>query len=476
MGLGSAIAGMIGGAIKAASSASKNSSKSSGSSSKSSGSSSGSSNRNNSSSSVRFDSSTDYQAKINDAVSRGDYASAARYEQQRNAKIDAGQGGNSQKTNNYSHYLSSTGNPNGGRTVNGTYIPLGTHNDASLSAADKAKIEQYKQQYNDAAARGDTAGMQAAHQAAENIRIQNGYYGGLDGSDYISTGYGNGPQAVGSVDGVLGEASGGLMGSGSLGGQMMDYNSMLQEGFNQYRDYMEQAAAQQRAELQAKVDAAVAQLNAQRGDVGRLTAENNAAAERAYMQTIAPNGSLAENLAANGLLTSGATETSQIQAGNTYQNALNANARTEAEAIAQLEQAITQAQLTGDIEAANAYADVLQQIAEKGYQNVQDILAANQWQQQFDFNQATTEAGLTGSYNGTPTLEAQRLQMEKDQYEQQKLQIQQQLQLGQIDIQTAQKQLAMYDQQIAMLEEEIRGQQLANTAAELQNKYYQMQM
>lgn len=266
------------------------------------------------------------------------------------------------------------------------------------------------------------------------------------------------------------------MGSGSLGGQMMDYNSMLQEGFNQYRDYMEQAAAQQRAELQAKVDAAVAQLNAQRGDVGRLTAENNAAAERAYMQTIAPNGSLAENLAANGLLTSGATETSQIQAGNTYQNALNANARTEAEAIAQLEQAITQAQLTGDIEAANAYADVLQQIAEKGYQNVQDILAANQWQQQFDFNQATTEAGLTGSYNGTPTLEAQRLQMEKDQYEQQKLQIQQQLQLGQIDIQTAQKQLAMYDQQIAMLEEEIRGQQLANTAAELQNKYYQMQM
>ena len=474
MGLGSLIAGLAASAVSAASSAAKNSSKSSSSkssSSKSSGSSSGSSGRTGSTS-VSFDSGTDYQAKINDAVSRGDYASAARYEQQRNAKIDAGQGGSYQKTNNYSKYLSSTSNPNGGKTVNGTYVPAGTYNDAGLSAGEKAKIAQYKQQYEDAQARGDTAAMQAAHQAAENIRIRNGYYGGYDGSDYISTGYGNGPESVGSiVGGGLGAGSGLTGGYGSLGGQMVDYTGMLQSGFEQYRDYMEQAAAQQRAELQAKVDAAVAQLNANRADVSRLTADNNAAAERAYMQTIRPNGSLAENLAANGLLTSGATESSQIAAGNTYQTALNENARTEAEAISQLEQAIVQAQLTGDIEAANAYANVLQQIAEKGYQNVQDIVSAGQWQQNFALN----EAGVTGTYNGAPTLEAQRLQMEKDQYEQQKLQIQQQLQLGQIDIQTAQKELAMYDQQIAMLEEQIRGQQLSNTAQELQNKYYQTQ-
>ena len=54
---------------------------------------------------VSFNSKTDYQAKINDAVSRGDYSSAAKYEQQRNAKIDAGYGGSYQKTNNYSKYL-----------------------------------------------------------------------------------------------------------------------------------------------------------------------------------------------------------------------------------------------------------------------------------------------------------------------------------------------------------------------------------
>ena len=80
-----------------------------------------------------------------------------------------------------------------------------------------------------------------------------------------------------------------------------------------------------------------------------------------------------------------------------------------------------------------------------------------------------TEAGLTGAYNGQPTLEAQRLEMEKEQ-------IMQQLRMGEIDIQTAQKELAMIDQQIELLKEQIRGQQLSNTGQDLQNKYYQTQV
>lgn len=76
---------------------------------------------------------------------------------------------------------------------------------------------------------------------------------------------------------------------------------------------------------------------------------------------------------------------------------------------------------------------------------------------------------MTGIYNGAPTLEAQRLQMELRQYEDQKLQIRQQLELGKIDIQTANKQLQMLDAQIAMLNEQIKGEQL-------NNKYMQSQM
>ena len=222
-----------------------------------------------------------------------------------------------------------------------------------------------------------------------------------------------------------------------------------------YKNSIQQAADQQQAAIQAGVDSAVANLNAQKDSVGKLTKANNAAAEKAYMQTINPNGSLAENLAANGLLSTGLTESSQIQAGNAYQGALNENALTETEAIAEIERAITQAQLSGDLQAAQALSDLLTQIAEKGYAHVQDINALNQWQSQFGYNMGLDNAGLTGMYNGKPTMEAQQLEMQKRQLEED-------LANGKIDRQTAQKQLELLEQQIE--------------AARLQNKYYQTQL
>lgn len=56
---------------------------------------------------MAYNKNTDYQALINAAVSQGDYKSAAKYEQQRNEKIAAGNGGSYQQTNNYSKYLNS---------------------------------------------------------------------------------------------------------------------------------------------------------------------------------------------------------------------------------------------------------------------------------------------------------------------------------------------------------------------------------
>ena len=130
---GSVIGAVVGSALKGAVSASKNNSSSKPSSSSSSSNrnqsaSSGSSTSSGSSSSRRpssssssgsssgnsgysssfkpsFDQNTDYQALINDAVSRGDYMSAAKYEQQRNAKINAGYGNGYGTTNYYTGYL-----------------------------------------------------------------------------------------------------------------------------------------------------------------------------------------------------------------------------------------------------------------------------------------------------------------------------------------------------------------------------------
>lgn len=65
---------------------------------------------------VSFDASVDYMALINQAIANGDYAAAARYEQQRNAKIDA-TGSSYAKTYDYQQYLN-TGNTSSSSSAN----------------------------------------------------------------------------------------------------------------------------------------------------------------------------------------------------------------------------------------------------------------------------------------------------------------------------------------------------------------------
>lgn len=331
---------------------------------------------------------------------------------------------------------SGTGGSGGGSSGSGTYTPLGSHNDQTIkdtSVEDSAQMAAIKKRYAEAQARGDTAAMKSAHADAEALRAQYGYSGGSDGSDYIGKGY---------VSGNV------------LGKQM---SNQLNSGFDAYKKYMEDAAAQQQAALKAKVDSAVASLNGQKYDVKKQTEANNAAAEKAYMQSIKPGGSNAETLAANGLLTSGLTESSQISAGNAYQNALNSNATTQTETLAKIEQAITQAQLTGDIEAANALANLYKEIAAKGYENTQNIVAANQWGQQFGLSQAEQ----TGTYNGQATLAAQQLEM-------QKRQLQEDIENGKVDRQTALKQIEYINAQIAYMQAQTTGQNLSNKYSQWQ--------
>lgn len=257
---------------------------------------------------------------------------------------------------------SSSGKTSGGGSSGGTYTPSGTHNDATIrnnDANQSAQLDVLKRKYDEAKAIGDTAGMKKAHEEAEALRKSWGYSGGADGSDYI--------------------ASGGISGA-NLGTLMSNrYN----QGFQDYEKKMNDAAQAQQSALQASVDSAVANLNAQKYTIGKNTEANNAAAEKAYMTAINPNGSMAENLAAQGLLTTGNTESSQISAGNTYQNALNSNATTATEALAEIERAITQARLNGDIQKANALADLYKEVAGKQLDNVNSIISAMQWGQQF---------------------------------------------------------------------------------------------
>ncbi len=164
--------------------------------------------------------------------------------------------------------------------------------------------------------------MKSAHADAEALRAQYGYSGGSDGSDYIGKGY---------VSGNV------------LGKQM---SNQLGSGFDAYKKYMEDAAAQQQAALKAKVDKRGCQP--ERSEIRRDEADRGQqcrCGKRRICRALSPAARTRKPLAANGLLTSGLTESSQISAGNAYQNALNSNATTQTETLAKIEQAITQAQL-----------------------------------------------------------------------------------------------------------------------------------
>ena len=86
---------------------------------------------------------------------------------------------------------SSGSSSRGSSSSGGSYTPKGTHYDATIknnSQLQADQIQKYKDDYAAAAAKGDKAGMDAAHKAAESLRSGWGYSGGEDGSDYISTG------------------------------------------------------------------------------------------------------------------------------------------------------------------------------------------------------------------------------------------------------------------------------------------------
>lgn len=330
---------------------------------------------------------------------------------------------------------SSGSSSRGSSSSGGSYTPKGTHYDATIknnSQLQADQISEIQSKWHDAYLAGDKK-MDQLHKDAESLRSGWGYSGGEDGSDYISTG--------------------GISGA-NLGEQMANRYS---QGYSDYEQKMNDAAEAQQKALQASIDSAVNNLESQKTTIGKNTEANNAAAEKAYMTAINPNGSYAEGLASQGLSKSGITESSMISAGNTYQNALNSNATTQTEALAEIERAITQARLNGDIEKANALADLYKETAAKQLENADKINSAYQWGQQFGLSQSEQ----TGTYNGQATLAAR-------QFELQKQQVQQDLEAGKIDMETARKQLYYIQAQIDNLNAETEGQKLTN-------KYYSTQ-
>lgn len=73
---------------------------------------------------------------------------------------------------------------------------LSAADESHLSDSQKQRVRDAKAAWDDANQRGDTAGMEAAHQAAEAARAEAGYSGGSDGSGHFIAPAGSGKSAA----------------------------------------------------------------------------------------------------------------------------------------------------------------------------------------------------------------------------------------------------------------------------------------
>ena len=111
----------------------------------------------------------------------------------------------------YVHYSGQANDPTETEATRGSWAVA---DNAWTSDEDWDAIQNYKAQYEQAKAAGDTAAMEAAHAAAEQIRSQYGYSGGVDGSGYLPTMAYTGVYGREEEDG--GSGSGGYGGSSYL--------------------------------------------------------------------------------------------------------------------------------------------------------------------------------------------------------------------------------------------------------------------
>lgn len=233
------------------------------------------------------------------------------------------------------------------------------YNDAILNEADRAKVKALGEQWQAAKAAGDTAGMDAAHQGAENIRSQYGYSGGAAGNEYHQTGENTRLYA---------------------GASQSDYiNGVYDAQLEAQKQALESTYNQKEAEYAAAEEKIPAQYDAQRK---ALSAQNEI--EKANFN---------EQAAASGLNV-GAGSQARLSQSNAYQQGMTALGKAQADAAANLQLERTKAK--------TAYQDAIQQAIKDN--DAQRAQALYQEAQRIDDNlvsNALNQANLDATRSST---------------------------------------------------------------------------
>ena len=191
--------------------------------------------------------------------------------------------------------------------------------DAGLSDAELAQIQQYREQ-----AKAGLISWDQANQMANAIRSRYGYTADKTGTATPTQ-------------------------QEDPYGSFQDYLDSM--GYGDYAD-------QTRAAIQAAVEAAIQQYNQQ---IAQTEQDSGQLARQAYIAKMMGQKNLDQQLAAEGYA-GGMADSQRIQTELNYQNQLSEIEKQRLLTVQELESAITQAQLSGDLQTAQELAAYLQQV------------------------------------------------------------------------------------------------------------------
>ena len=280
-------------------------------------------------------------------------------------------------------------------------MALSSYDKNNLTSSQQAGIAAATKAWNDANARGDTAGMAAAHAQAESIRNNAGYTSNASGaySGSLSSGSGGGSDSYwkeqaarmnAGLSSASAAASAGIEKSKSdyqqqqaqlleaqyqqqLAAQQAQSDALikqLQEQYNGVQSQYAKALEEQKAAQEAAVNKAVNGLEGQKEDVSTAYSDLY---RQAYIDKMNAQKNIDQRLAAQGV-TGGAAESTLLGLNTAYSEALRKAEQNRIGALSDIDRAITDTRLTGDIEGANATASSIREQTDKNAAVLQSLI------------------------------------------------------------------------------------------------------
>lgn len=344
---------------------------------------------------ANYNPNTDYMSLIQQAQARGDTQAAAYYEQQRNAKIAAqmAQGNNTYAgsiTNNYAGVDTNGFSPSYRQYLENGYgnapktwtdetlvqtAPTAAQAIASLEAAGNyEQANAIRNQWN--YTKDYTSGnfVQGAQKDMSGLTQQQ--YESLNaGGQGAADTYNNLPTVGGYADALQGgkQTTTYIDDKGDKQTGIVAGSSYLDSMLNQLNLQYQQQIAQANNAAAAATRKAILALEQQKS---KLDQQYKGMYEQLYINRRMNEKALPEQLAAMGY-TGGLTESALLQLQNNYQNNVRQGEVARMQGVLDLDAAIAEAQLTGDLERANA----LMELSGQYYTNYAQAMQLLQQQQ-----------------------------------------------------------------------------------------------